>query len=103
MNFWYKLFIDGIKKFPFGSIEIELPNGVIEKIKGHSKGPHAFLKINDNFVFKEIIQGGAIKFAELFMSQRLSSKKLTDLMHYFAMNNDQAESTFKISILKIFS
>ena len=51
MNFWYKLFIDGIKKFPFGSIEIELPNGVIEKIKGHRKGPHAFLKINDNSIF----------------------------------------------------
>ena len=102
MKFWYKLFIDGIKKFPFGSIEIELQNGVIEKIKGHSKGHHAFLKIHDNFVFKEIIQGGAVKFAELFMSQRLSSKKLTELMHYFAMNNDQAESTFKISILKYF-
>ncbi|MDA9806003.1 cyclopropane-fatty-acyl-phospholipid synthase family protein [Alphaproteobacteria bacterium] len=100
MKFWYKLFIDGIKKFPFGSIEIELPNGVIENIKGNSKGPHAFLKINDSLVFKEIIQGGSVKFAELFMSQRLSSIKLTDLMHYFAMNNDQAESTFKISIFK---
>ena len=100
MKFWYKLFIDGIKKFPFGSIEIELPNGVIENIKGNSKGPHAFLKINDSLVFKEIIQGGSVKFAELFMSQRLSSNKLTDLMHYFAMNNDQAEATFKISIFK---
>jgi cyclopropane-fatty-acyl-phospholipid synthase len=102
MMFWYKLFIDGIKKFPFGSIEIELPNGEIKNIKGTRKGPHAFLKINDNLVFREIIEGGSVKFAELFMSQRVSSIKLTDLMYYFALNNDQAEATFKISILKYF-
>ncbi|MBL6851394.1 MAG: hypothetical protein ISQ89_05525, partial [Alphaproteobacteria bacterium] len=48
MNFWYKLFMSGIKSFPFGSIELELPNGLIEKIKGPYEGPNAYLKIKDN-------------------------------------------------------
>jgi len=100
MNFWFKLFMSGIKSFPFGSIELELPNGLIEKIKGPYEGPNAYLKIKDNLVFKEIIQGGSIKFAELYMSERLSTNKLTELMYYFALNNDQAEATIKISLFK---
>ena len=100
MNFWDKLFINGIKKFPYGSIEIALPSGVIKKIKSPHKGPSAHLKINDNLVTKEIIQGGSVKFAELYMSERLFSKNLTDLLHYFALNNDQAEATIRITLLK---
>ena len=34
--------------------------------------------------------------------KRLTSSNLTALMHYFALNNDEAEDTFKVSILKYF-
>ena len=100
MKFWNKLFLNGIKKFPYGSISIEWPNGIINKIDAKNNGPHAHLKIADNNVIKEIIHGGSVKFAELYMNKRISSKNLTSLMYYCALNNDQAEETFKISFVK---
>ncbi len=100
MKFWNKLFLNGVKKFPYGSISIEWPNGITNKIDAYKYGPHAHLKIADNNVIKEIIHGGSVKFAELYMDKRISSKNLTSLMHYCALNNDQAEETFKISFLK---
>ena len=100
MKFWNKLFLNGVKKFPYGSISIEWPNGIMNKIDADNHGPHAHLKIADNNVIKEIIHGGSVKFAELYMDKRISSKNLTSLMHYCALNNDQAEETFKISFLK---
>ena len=100
MKFWNKLFLNEIRKFPYGSISIEWPNGVTNKIDADNHGPHAHLKIADNNVIKEIIHGGSVKFAELYMDKRISSKNLTSLMHYCALNNDQAEETFKISFLK---
>ena len=102
MNFWNNLFLNGIRKFPYGSIEIEWPNGKIEKIFASKNGPKANLKIADENVVKEIISGGSVKFAELYMAKRLTSSNLTALMHYFALNNDEAEDTFKVSILKYF-
>ena len=100
MKFWNKLFLNGVKKFPYGSISIEWPNGITNKIDAYKYGPHAHLKIADNNVIKEIIHGGSVKFAELYMDKRISSNNLTSLMHYCALNNDQAEETFKISFLK---
>ena len=100
MKFWNKLFLNEVKKFPYGSISIEWPNGITNKIDADNYGPHAHLKIADNNVIKEIIHGGSVKFAELYMDKRISSKNLTSLMHYCALNNDQAEETFKISFLK---
>ena len=102
MNFWNNLFLSGIRNFPYGSIEIEWPNGKIEKITATKNGPKANLKIADENVVKEIISGGSVKFAELYMAKRLTSSNLTALMHYFALNNDEAEDTFKVSILKYF-
>ena len=102
MNFWNNLFLSGVRNFSYGSIDIELPNGKIEKICANKTGPNANLKIADNKVIKEIINGGSVKFAELYMAKRLTSSNLTTLMHYFALNNDEAEDTFKISILKYF-
>ena len=102
MNFWNNLFLSGIRNFPYGSIEIEWPNGKVEKISASKTGPTANLKITDDKVVKEIISGGSVKFAELYMAKRLTSSNLTTLMHYFALNNDEAEDTFKISILKYF-
>ena len=50
MNFWNNLFLNGIRKFPYGSIEIEWPNGKIEKIFASKNGPRANLKIADDKV-----------------------------------------------------
>ena len=102
MNFWNNLFLSGIRNFPYGSIELEWPNGKVEKISASKAGPKANLKIVDDNVVREIITGGSVKFAELFMSKRLSSSNLTTLMHYFALNNDEAEDTFKVSMIKYF-
>ena len=57
MNLSKKFFLNSIKKFPYGSIEIEWPNGEIQTIKATNEGPHAKLKIVDENVVKEIIQG----------------------------------------------
>ena len=32
MNFWNNLFLSGVRNFSYGSINIEWPNGKIEKI-----------------------------------------------------------------------
>ena len=53
-------------------------------------------------VTKEIINGGAIKFAELYINKRILSKNLTCLMYYCALNNDEAEDTFNVSLFKNF-
>jgi len=100
MNFWDKIFLKGIKKFPYGSIQIEWPDGKSQKIDAIHKGPNAKLKIVDSNVVREIIQGGSIKFAELYISKRIITNNLTNLMHYCALNNDQAEETFKITIFR---
>ena len=100
MNFWEMLILNGIKKFPYGSIILEWPNGNINKIKAPQDGPNAKLIIHDNQVAKEIIKGGSVKFAELYISKKVSTDNLTNLIHYFAVNNDQAESTLKISFIK---
>ena len=102
MNLSNKIFLNGVKKFLYGSIDIEWPNGQIQKIKAINEGPHAKLKIVDANVVKEIIQGGSIKFAELYISKRIITDDLTSLMHYCALNNDQAEETFKITIFRFF-
>ena len=102
MNLSNKIFLNGVKKFLYGSIDIEWPNGQIQKIKAINEGPHAKLKIVDANVVKEIIQGGSIKFAELYISKRIITDDLTNLMHYCALNNDQAEETFKITIFRFF-
>ena len=47
MKFWNKLFLNGVKKFPYGSISIEWPNGITNKIDANKHGPHAHLKIAD--------------------------------------------------------
>ena len=100
MNFWDKIFLKGIKKFPYGSLQIEWPDGKTQKIDAIHKGPNAKLKIVDSNVVREIIQGGSIKFAELYISKRIITNDLTNLMHYCALNNDQAEETFKITIFR---
>lgn len=100
MNFWDKIFLKGIKKFPYGSLQIEWPDGKYQKIDAIHKGPNAKLKIVDSNVVREIIQGGSIKFAELYISKRIITNNLTNLMHYCALNNDQAEETFKITIFR---
>ena len=102
MIFWDKIFLKGIKSFPYGSLEIEWPDGKSQKINALNKGPDAKLKIVDKNVVKEIIQGGSIKFAELYISKRIITNNLTDLMHYCALNNDQAEETFKINFFRHF-
>ena len=79
MNFWNNLFLSGIRNFPYGAIELEWPNGKVEKISASKAGPKANLKIVDDNVVREIITGGSVKFAELFMSKRLSSSNLTTL------------------------
>ncbi len=100
MKFWNKLFLNGVQKFPYGSITIEWPDGFTDNISAKKRGPHAHLKITDNNVIKEIIHGGSVKFAELYMDKRILSKNLTSLLYYCALNNDQAEETFKISFIK---
>ena len=100
MNFWEILILNGIKKFPYGSIILEWPNGNIDKIEASQDGPNAKLIIHDNQVAKEIIKGGSVKFAELYISKKVSTDNLTNLIHYFAVNNDQAENTLKISFIK---
>ena len=100
MNFWEILILNGIKKFPYGSIILEWPNGNINKIEASQDGPNAKLIIHDNEVAKEIIKGGSVKFAELYISKKVSTDNLTNLIHYFAVNNDQAENTLKISFIK---
>ena len=100
MNFWERLFLNGLKKFPYGSIQIEWPNGETQIIKANQNGPKASLKIYNKNVIKEIIRGGSVKFAELYIGKKISSNNLTNLIHYFAVNNDQAENTFELSLLK---
>ena len=51
MNFWERLFLNGLKKFPYGSIQIEWPNGETQIIKANQNGPKASLKIyNKNLI-----------------------------------------------------
>ncbi len=100
MNFWEILLLKGLKKFSYGSIQIEFSDGYIENIKAKNPGPKAMLKILNPNTAKEIIQGGSVAFAESYINKDISTNNLTNLIHYCALNNDQAESTFNISILK---
>ena len=65
MIFWDKIFLKGIKNFPYGSFEIEWHDGKSQKIDALNKGPDARLKIIDKNVVKEIVHGVSIKFAKL--------------------------------------
>ena len=48
MNFWEMLILNGIKKFHYGSIVIEWPNGNINKVEASKDGPNAKLIMHDN-------------------------------------------------------
>ena len=70
MKFWYNLFLNGIKNFSYGSLELEWPDGKVEKFCAKNIGPKANLKIADYNAIKELINGGSVKFAELYMAKR---------------------------------
>ena len=48
MNFWNNLFLNGIRKFPYGSIEIEWPNGNIEKFFANKNKDEFIVNHNQN-------------------------------------------------------
>ena len=83
MIFWDKIFLKGIRNFPYGSLEIEWPDGKYQKINALNKGPDAKLKIVDKNVVKEIIQGGSIKFAELYINKRIVTNNSLKAGHIF--------------------
>ena len=69
MTFWEILLLKGLKKFSYGSIQIEFSNGYIENIKAKNPGPKAILKILNPNTAKEIIQGGSVAFAESYINK----------------------------------
>ena len=70
MNFWDKIFLKGIKKFPYGSLEIEWPDGKLQKIDALHKGPNARLKIVDE---------GPPAITIIFPAQLLKSSKVIEI------------------------
>ena len=97
MDFWISILISSLKTLPYGKLTLTLPNGKIHNFFGCKKGPYAELKIKEHSSIKKIMKNGSIGFAEEFVENNISTKNLSNLIYYFALNNDFIEKKFLYS------
>ncbi len=99
MNFWSNLLASSLRNLPYGNINIKLPNKEIFKFKGTKNGPNVNLEILNKSSLKKIMTEGSVGFAEDFIENKIRTSNLTDLMYYFALNNEFIEKKFRYSII----
>ena len=97
MNFWISILISSLKTLPYGKLNLVLPNGKSFNFVGYKKGPVAKLKIKKYNSIKRIMKTGSIGFAEEFVENNIHTKNLSNLIYYFALNNDFIEKKFLYS------
>ena len=97
MNFWISILISSLKTLPYGKLHLVLPDGKSYHFLGDKKGPFAELKIKKYNSIKRIMKTGSIGFAEEFVENNIHTKNLSNLIYYFALNNDFIEKKFLYS------
>ena len=94
MDFWNSILISSLKTLPYGKLTLTLPDGKSYNFIGYKKGPFAELKIKNNNSIKRIMKNGSIGFAEEFVENNIGTNNLSNLIYYFALNNDFIEKKF---------
>jgi len=97
MDIWSSILISSLKTLPYGKLLLILPNGKSFNFSGYKKGPYAELRIKEHKSIKRIMKNGSIGFAEEFIAKNIITKNLSNLIYYFALNNDFIEKKFLYS------
>ena len=99
MNFWFNLLVSTLSDLPYGKINIKLPNNKIFKFKGFKNGPSVNLEILQDSSLKKIMTEGSVGFAEDFIENKIRTSNLSELMYYFALNNEHIEEKFRYNFI----
>ena len=91
------------RKVEYGNIKISFPSNKILNFNGNNQGIYADIKLNNFFVFRKIVQKGAVGFAESYMDGDFSTSNLTNLLIFaeqnesFVIDHKQGKWFYKIS------
>jgi len=97
MDIWSSILISSLKTLPYGKLFLTLPDGKNFNFSGYKKGPYAELRIKEHKSIKRMMKNGSIGFAEEFIAKNIITKNLSNLIYYFALNNDFIEKKFLYS------
>ncbi len=84
-----RLLIKATERFKVGRIEMRFPNGHRLIVQGCEPGPQAIFEIRRMKVFRRVLLGGHLAFAESYLDGDWDSPDVADLLHYF-LANEQA-------------
>lgn len=76
------------KNWHFGSLTMELPNGIKWHYQGKEIGPHATIKINNYKAFNRILAAADIGFFEAYFDNQWETDNLDNLLFLFSKNLD---------------
>ncbi len=69
-----------------GNLAVTLPNGHRLIVRGQEPGPNAELQLHRNRLFRRVLLGGHLAFAEAYLDGDWDSPDLAALISYFARN-----------------
>ncbi len=78
-----------LERLQRGSLSLTLPNGNTHLLQGSQSGAHAQLRVHDWRVFRALLSGGGVRFAEDYRDGLWDTEQLTQLL-LFAQQNRQA-------------
>ncbi len=84
--------IDGVlrvlRRLRHGTLDLTLPNGTTETIRGKQDGPRAALHVNDARIVDRYLKHGSVGFAEGYIAGEWETPQLADLLELLDRNYD---------------
>ena len=87
------LFLRLAARIECGELDITLPSGAQHQFKGRQPGPRAAIQIHHPRVFRQILLGGTMAFAEAYMRRDCDCSDLTALVELMIRNDEAVMQT----------
>ena len=69
-----------LRRLRHGTLDLTLPDGTTETIRGRQAGPHASLHVNDARIVDRYMKHGSVGFAEGYVAGEWETPQLADLL-----------------------
>jgi cyclopropane-fatty-acyl-phospholipid synthase len=76
------------RRLRHGTLELTLPDGTVETIRGDDQGPRAALHVRDGRVVDRYLKHGSVGFAESYIAGEWETPNLADLLELLDRNYD---------------